>query len=97
MVSQASDSDGPSDAAPEPRECMACRGSGNVISNLGGSASTVTCPWCEGDGVRLPDVDAQARWPREEPPAEPDGAAAAQPDAAATTAAAPADSPAPPA
>jgi len=41
---------------------MACRGSGQVISNLGGTPSTLTCPWCDGGGVRLPDVDAQARW-----------------------------------
>jgi hypothetical protein len=41
---------------------MACRGTGRVISNLGGTPSTVTCPWCEGGGVRLPGVDAQARW-----------------------------------
>jgi hypothetical protein len=33
-----------------------------VISNLGGTASTVTCPWCEGGGVRLAEVDAQAAW-----------------------------------
>ena len=42
---------------------MACRGSGQVISNLGGTPSKLTCPWCGGDGVRLADVDAQARWP----------------------------------
>jgi hypothetical protein len=41
---------------------MPCRGSGQVISNLGGTAKTVTCPWCSGDGVRLTDIDAQARW-----------------------------------
>jgi hypothetical protein len=33
-----------------------------VISNLGGEAKAVTCPWCGGGGVRLADVDAQARW-----------------------------------
>jgi hypothetical protein len=44
---------------------MACRGTGRVISNLGGSPSTVTCPWCEGGGVRVPGIDAQARWPGE--------------------------------
>jgi hypothetical protein len=42
---------------------MACRGSGQVISNLGGTPGMLTCPWCEGGRVRLPDVDAQARWP----------------------------------
>ena len=46
----------------EPRECMPCRGTGQVISNLGGTPSNVTCPWCGGGGVRLAEVDAQARW-----------------------------------
>jgi hypothetical protein len=41
---------------------MACRGSGRVISNLGGSPSELGCPWCEGTGVRVPGVDAQALW-----------------------------------
>ena len=41
---------------------MACRGTGQVISNLGGSTTTVTCPWCRGGGVRLSDVDAQQPW-----------------------------------
>jgi hypothetical protein len=45
-----------------PRECMACRGSGSVTSNLGGTPSTVTCPWCRGSGTRIPEIDAQARW-----------------------------------
>jgi hypothetical protein len=41
---------------------MACRGSGQVISNLGGEQSTLTCPWCAGSGVRVPGIDAQERW-----------------------------------
>jgi len=41
---------------------MACRGSGHVISNLGGTPSTLDCPWCAGSGTRIPGVDAQARW-----------------------------------
>jgi hypothetical protein len=41
---------------------MACRGTGRVISNLGGTPSSVTCPWCEGGGVRVRGIDAQARW-----------------------------------
>jgi hypothetical protein len=49
-------------ASHEPRECMACRGSGKVISNLGGAPSELSCPWCAGGGVRQADVDAQARW-----------------------------------
>jgi hypothetical protein len=45
---------------------MACRGSGKVISNLGGTPSTVSCPWCGGSGERVPGIDAQARWPANE-------------------------------
>jgi hypothetical protein len=41
---------------------MACRGSGRVISNLGGTPSTLDCPWCDGSGTRVPGIDAQARW-----------------------------------
>jgi hypothetical protein len=41
---------------------MACRGTGRVISNLGGSASTVSCPWCGGSGLRAVDIDAQSHW-----------------------------------
>jgi DnaJ-class molecular chaperone len=41
-------------------QCTACRGTGQVISNLGGVARTVSCPWCEGGGVFLPGHDAQA-------------------------------------
>jgi hypothetical protein len=41
---------------------MPCRGTGKVISNLGETPSDVTCPWCEGSGVRTAGVDAQAKW-----------------------------------
>jgi hypothetical protein len=41
---------------------MPCRGSGKVISNLGGEPSTVSCPWCEGSGTRVAGIDAQAKW-----------------------------------
>jgi DnaJ-class molecular chaperone len=44
---------------------MPCRGSGQVISSLGGAATKVPCPWCEGTGTRVPGIDAQARWPGE--------------------------------
>ena len=47
---------------------MPCRGTGRVISKLGGETSTVACPWCEGSGARRPDIDAQARWPANPPP-----------------------------
>jgi hypothetical protein len=36
-----------------------------VISNLGGHASNVTCPWCRGGGERLTGVDAQ-EWQQEQ-------------------------------
>jgi DnaJ-class molecular chaperone len=48
------------DAANDPRPCAPCRGTGRVISNLGGSPNKVPCPWCEGTGVFIPDHDAQA-------------------------------------
>jgi DnaJ-class molecular chaperone len=80
MASASGDRDDPApdgddgvEASHEPRECMPCRGKGQVISNLGGTPSTVTCPWCAGSGVRQADVDAQARWrpgDGEEPAAE---------------------------
>jgi hypothetical protein len=41
---------------------MPCRGSGKLISSLGGKPSTVVCPWCGGGGERLTGIDAQARW-----------------------------------
>ncbi len=58
----APDGDDGAEASHEPRECMPCRGKGQVISNLGGTPSTVSCPWCGGSGVRQPDIDAQAKW-----------------------------------
>ena len=45
-----------------PRECMPCRGSGRVISNLGGTQRTLECPWCGGRGVRASGIDAQEHW-----------------------------------
>jgi DnaJ-class molecular chaperone len=46
----------------EPEACMPCRGTGKVISNLGGEQRHVPCPWCGGEGVRRTGVDAQAAW-----------------------------------
>jgi DnaJ-class molecular chaperone len=51
----------PPDDAGAPPPCSACRGTGRVVSNLGGNPHEVTCPWCEGGGRRLPAHNAQAR------------------------------------
>ena len=40
--------------------CPPCRGTGTVVSNLGGTAHDVTCPWCDGSGHLIPGHDAQA-------------------------------------
>jgi hypothetical protein len=49
------------ETTPTDVPCSACRGTGRVISNLGGVRSEVPCPWCEGGGRRLgTDHDAQA-------------------------------------
>lgn len=61
MASDPDDTD-PTEASHAPQECMPCRGTGHVISNLGGTASKITCPWCNGGRVRQHDIDAQARW-----------------------------------
>jgi DnaJ-class molecular chaperone len=45
-----------------PLPCDACRGSGVVISHLGGEPHEEPCPWCDGGGMRLSAHDAQARW-----------------------------------
>jgi DnaJ-class molecular chaperone len=62
--SQASEEDEEQEAtsaqeSSEPRVCMPCHGSGQVISNLGERTTKVTCPWCRGGGERLVGMDAQ--------------------------------------
>ena len=57
----ATDAQRDDDGAAQARECSACRGTGRVISNLGGSPQQVECPWCEGTGRLIPGHDAQAR------------------------------------
>ena len=59
-----------SDRPPDPGECLACRGSGALISGLGGENHEVRCPWCEGTGRRIPGIDAQAN-PSERPAGDP--------------------------
>ena len=39
--------------------CTPCRGTGRLISNLGGEPHQVTCPWCGGAGEFVPGRDAQ--------------------------------------
>jgi hypothetical protein len=57
---------------------MACRGTGRVISNLGGTPSDLDCPWCAGAGVRVVGIDAQAAWAERR---DADAAAAGEPQA----------------
>ena len=56
----------PDDERPEDGTeaavCMPCRGTGKVISSLGGETKGVPCPWCEGTGTPIAEHDAQARW-----------------------------------
>jgi DnaJ-class molecular chaperone len=56
----AGDADPGGNGAAEPRECAPCRGTGQVISNLGGTEQRVPCPWCDGTGTFIPGHDAQA-------------------------------------
>lgn len=49
----------PRDAAA-PAPCAPCRGTGRLLSQLGGTPSQVVCPWCEGGGVLIAGHDAQA-------------------------------------
>jgi DnaJ-class molecular chaperone len=39
--------------------CTACRGTGKLISGLGGTPHEVTCPWCGGSGQFQQGHDAQ--------------------------------------
>jgi DnaJ-class molecular chaperone len=56
----------------DPSTCTACRGSGELISGLGGEPHRVRCPWCEGTGRFDSARDAQAP-AREGHPADPAG------------------------
>ena len=48
------------DPMTAPKPCAPCRGTGQVVSNLGGEPSMVPCPWCEGSGTTVAGHDAQA-------------------------------------
>lgn len=39
----------PEDPTPDT-QCRPCRGTGRLISGLGGTPNEVTCPWCDGSG-----------------------------------------------
>ena len=59
------------DASTGPEPCSPCRGTGKVISNLGEKREELSCPWCEGSGVRIPEHDAQEHFKGETEPASP--------------------------
>jgi DnaJ-class molecular chaperone len=47
-------------SADEDRSvCSPCRGTGRLVSNLGGEPHEVPCPWCGGSGRFEPGRDAQ--------------------------------------
>jgi hypothetical protein len=48
-----------SDQAQGAPACMPCRGTGRLISGLGGEPHEVACPWCRGTGRRIAGIDAQ--------------------------------------
>jgi DnaJ-class molecular chaperone len=45
--------------------CTPCRGTGKLVSGLGGQPHEVTCPWCGGTGEFQPGRDAQQGAPAE--------------------------------
>jgi len=51
-----------------------------VISNLGGTPNSVTCPWCDGSGVRVPGIDAQGKWLKDTPQAVAETEDSAEPE-----------------
>jgi DnaJ-class molecular chaperone len=57
----------PAEPDQERKICHPCRGTGRVISNLGGERREVTCPWCEGSGEFKPEHDAQEQAPAPAP------------------------------
>jgi DnaJ-class molecular chaperone len=39
--------------------CTPCRGTGKLVSGLGGTPHEVVCPWCRGTGEFIAGLDAQ--------------------------------------
>lgn len=63
--------EGTTNEGGDPQErttCTPCRGTGRLVSALGGERHEVTCPWCGGSGRFSPGRDAQAE-PAEKPDA----------------------------
>ncbi len=52
------------DAAADDRgTCRPCRGTGKLVSSLGGEPHEVRCPWCGGSGRFQAGHDAQEAGP----------------------------------
>ncbi len=49
----------PQEQTSEATTCRPCRGTGRLISALGGEPHEVVCPWCRGTGKTIPGVNAQ--------------------------------------
>ena len=47
------------ESIPEDQICTPCRGTGRLVSGLGGEPHEVVCPWCDGSGRRIAGRDAQ--------------------------------------
>ncbi|MGH2877122.1 MAG: hypothetical protein ACRDNJ_13565 [Solirubrobacteraceae bacterium] len=58
----------PDAPAASEQICSPCRGTGKLISGLGGTPHEVSCPWCRGSGRRIAGIDAQQE-PAETAPA----------------------------
>jgi len=50
----------PSSPDDDRSQCTPCRGTGKVVSGLGGTPHEVACPWCGGSGRFQAGRDAQA-------------------------------------
>ena len=59
MSPQARRAAGAAAPADDRTRCTPCRGTGQVVSGLGGTPHEVTCPWCGGSGEFGPGRDAQ--------------------------------------
>jgi hypothetical protein len=53
--------------------CRPCRGTGRLISMLGGDRHEVVCPWCHGTGVSIPGLNPQDSPAEADPPVPGEG------------------------